>query len=363
MNKRGNVIAWQQSHWAAAKTAYQGGGGNPDIPPGGGGGFTPIPEFTTTQSGTGTHREVIGDKEYTWIGERSYVTPPLQYLDGRYYRFVVTYKKTSRTNDSCMWALSYVWCGNDGRLDVAGVNKYSNWDENVCERHGIANACIVGWGDSDFKFSELGSTSPQMSTDFFNMVQYSANDFIRKCEENATIGMARWTMISFNRVAMLWEGGEPFTVESQETIDSDIVARAMMLKDYKYWYGGDGRAGTVEMANSLRKSYPSIWTSSYYNKALKDVGQPVGDCSYLCNFAYGIASPGRHGPSTSQYKGIYTQWPGAPKNGMILWRSAHCAIYNNGTSIELVGIDYDFQVKTYEPSKWKLVYYDKNRRY
>lgn len=140
----------------------------------------------------------------------------------------------------------------------------------------------------------------------------------------------------------------------------DICKRASEWSSYKYWYGGKGEIASVSLADRLRRENPSVWTSSYYNKALKDIDGKtrVGDCSGLVCHAYGIGDISSYG-----IKDKYTAWSGNPMDGMILWRKGHVGIYEHGKVHELKGIDYDYKFNAYNASEWLSTLYDKNVTY
>lgn len=360
MRKRGFVNAWQNRHWVESLTAAQGGAQNPNVPPGGTG---VLPDYIIDgYKGRGTHYEWIGDELVTWLGEVAFVSPVMKYFNGEYYRFIFQYIKRSRNSDTCDWIFGLGWCYDDGRITNEAGSEWCSWDSAVAQYNAqIAWAVRFGSGGSKYKFSEVVKYHPTMTVPCYNMINGLANMYVKTVLDNATPTGTGTTLIHWNSTSHQWTA-EPL-IFSSETSSSDIVARAMSLQGHKYWYGGDGRVASVAYANSLRSSYPSIWTPGYYQKALGDVGKPVADCSYLCNYAYGKASPGNHGAGTASYPGIYSRWNGTPKNGMICWRSGHCGIYNNGKTIEMSGIDNDFVIRDYNPGRWSAVFYDKNRNY
>lgn len=140
----------------------------------------------------------------------------------------------------------------------------------------------------------------------------------------------------------------------------EAVKNASLLKDVKYWYGAKGQLASADLADWLRAEYPSVWTNSYYSKAILDIDGKtrVGDCSYLVCKAYGISMIG-----SSQMKNKFKVWNDKPKNGMILWRSGHVAIYNNGFCIQLKGVDYDYTELPYGVDKYDIIYYHPDVNY
>lgn len=135
----------------------------------------------------------------------------------------------------------------------------------------------------------------------------------------------------------------------------DICKRAAELKADKYWYGAKNQIATIELANRLRQENPSVWTYSYYAKAIKDIDGKtrVCDCSGLVCYAYQIGELSSYGLHDK-----YPVWGDAPKDGMILWRKGHVGIYEDGHVHELRGIDYDYQLSPYEAERWSAVLYD-----
>lgn len=360
MIKRGFVGGWQNRHWQWSKTALQGGAENPDVPPDGTG---IIPDYMTNQyKGEGTHFQWINDELVTWLGEVAFLSPLMQYLDGKYYRFIVQYRKASRTSNACSCTMGIAWTSEDGRMTPEAGSQWVKWDSSVSSRNGEVLGIRFFYGESKYSWDVVTSKCPQFTDDFYNLMMNNANAFLYENLPKTSGLSNRTTLMNWIEGVSAY-GKEPLTFEAITGSTSDIVRKAMELSGYKYWYGGDGRVATAGFANSLRASYPSIWTQVYYNRALADIGTRVADCSYLCNYAYGKASPGNHGPGTGSYAGIYSRWNGAPKNGMICWRQGHCGIYNNGTTIEMANQNEDFVIKPYSASRWQAIFYDKNRNY
>lgn len=360
MLKRGFVGGWANRRWQESKTAYQGGSENPNVPPGGTG---IIPDYLINQyRAEGTHYQWIDDELVTWLGEVIFVSPLMQYLDGRYYRFIVQYVKASRTSESCSCIMGIQWTDENGRFQAEAGSQWTKWENQLIDRNGEILGIRFFYGESKYPWSTVTTKYPNFTVDFYNMMMGTANAFLSENLPKVRPLSNRTTLVNWNSGNSAW-GKEPLEFEENPTSVNEIVQRALSLKDYKYWYGGDGRVATVAYANSLKASYPSIWTQAYYNRALADIGRRVADCSYLCNYAYGRSSPGSHGPGTGSYSGIYTRWNGTPKNGMICWKSGHCGIYNNGTTIEMANQNEDFVIKPYSAGRWQAIYYDKNRNY
>lgn len=140
----------------------------------------------------------------------------------------------------------------------------------------------------------------------------------------------------------------------------DICRRAAEYEGDKYWYGGKHQLATRALADQLRRENPSNWTDAYYAKALKDCDGKtyVCDCSGLVCHAYDIGDISSYG-----LRDRYPRWTGAPKDGMILWRTGHVGLYDNGKVRELKGIDYDYCFNAYVKSQWSEIHYDPNINY
>lgn len=123
----------------------------------------------------------------------------------------------------------------------------------------------------------------------------------------------------------------------------EILLRAKSLRDCKYWYGGKRELASKALADRLKNENPSVWTTGYYSKALKDVDGKthVCDCSGLVCYAYGTSDIGSYA-----IKEKYKEWTGEPKAGMIGWKRGHVGIFSadgwGAPIIEMRGIDYDY---------------------
>lgn len=352
MKKKGFVLGWQNKRWFNIRSAYSSGQGDPWISPGGNG---PLPEFFTFQ---------IRGRGYDSDGyeiERVFVSSAMKANDASIFRFCAIVRKSG---DGASGYFILARCTQNGALrDRSGAND-SIWQAEIGTNDTKYESFLLfsqqlpsgTWSVSDTITPYLKSTSYNMMTSSQALTIYNrciSENFPNRIETETFTIKSKGNIFS------------EFPIDfSTPTTDADeIVSRAKSLNSFKYWYGGDGRIATKALADSLKESYPSIWTSSYYDKAMADIGKRVGDCSYLVNYAYGIASPGNHGPGTSQYQSRWPRWAGQPKNGMILWRSGHTGIYSDGKSIELVGIDYDYQENIYKPGSWSAILYDPNRTY
>lgn len=143
----------------------------------------------------------------------------------------------------------------------------------------------------------------------------------------------------------------------------DIVNKAMELKACKYWYGGKRQKATKELADTLQKQNPTVWTATYRAKAEADIkaGAMVCDCSGLVCYAYGITDIG-----SSAIKEKYKVWTGSPRPGMIAWKQGHVGIIKtcSGKVIEMRGIDYDFCDTRYRKTAGLMtLLYDPNVEY
>lgn len=142
----------------------------------------------------------------------------------------------------------------------------------------------------------------------------------------------------------------------------EVVRRARELHGFAYWYGGKGQIATRALAEQLKRENPGVWTESYFNRALKDVTakKRVGDCSYLVCYAYNRSQIGSWAISEK-----YEVWEDKnnPKDGMILWRPGHVAIYDNDKVIELASQSVDFRIKEYVSMEWSRVLYSKEVDY
>lgn len=139
----------------------------------------------------------------------------------------------------------------------------------------------------------------------------------------------------------------------------EIVAAAMKMKSYKYWYGGKRELATTTLAGQLKSEYPGVWTESYYQKALKDCDGKtvVADCSALVCGAYGMKDMGSY-----QIKNAFKEWTGLPRAGMIGWKRGHVGIFSgdgwDAKIIEMRGIDYDWQkMRSYSQCGFTAVLY------
>ena len=129
-----------------------------------------------------------------------------------------------------------------------------------------------------------------------------------------------------------------------------------------YVYGAKGADGklTQSRVNSLAKSYPSVFTSTYLNKIKNKalVGKVCCDCSGLISWYTGKVYGSSQLYSAASKRMPMSQIKSFPV-GTVLWRSGHVAVYCGLDSsgrpycIEEKGIDYGC-VKTIitNPNVW-----------
>lgn len=361
MQRRGFVAGWKNRRWQNDFNAYAGGQAIPDVPEGGTG---ILPNYLTfTPLGTGYDYYYDSDEDrIRYDSEKIFITPPFMTYDGHVFRFAILYTRDSHTAQNCTFYFCIVFCNGNGTITETGSGR-SEWSSGLGTSGRAAEALLLSTGPAAEKWDKIIGEIPYLHEDAYNMMTNRAAQFYADVTAIQTIGHISKELLYISTTpAALWSG-DPLYWLTPSTDAEQIVARARSLSHYKYWYGGNGDIATVAQANSLKKMYPSHWSNSYYAEALKDLGQPVGDCSYLVNFAYGIASPGHHGPGTSEYLARYSKWNGPPKNGMIAFKSGHTGIYADGTTIELVGQKEDYQVHKYNRANWSDILYDPNRTY
>lgn len=125
-----------------------------------------------------------------------------------------------------------------------------------------------------------------------------------------------------------------------------------------YVYGAKGEDGklTLSKLNWLRRNYPGIVTSSYYNKAKKYVGKVCCDCSSLANswycgvkYQYGSAQLYQKAKKRMPIK----NWKKFPI-GTILYKEGHVGVYiGDGKVIEAKGINFGVVKTNISSTKWK----------
>lgn len=364
MRKRGFVSLWQNKHWAGKESGFGMGQKDPNILPGGSG---PLPNFLTFGiRGRGYGKYWDDDKEeyVRYLKEISFVSPPFRNEAGRVYRFLITYTRRDEAATAAMGYFMIAECFENGMMYQEPLGTDTTWDSTIGKNTSSTMADILYQWNEKADWNTITSILPTVELNAYNMMINDSNRIFEESKESQTTGYIQGESFSGRQIeAKLWNT-PPLLFERPSEGVAGIIQRALSLSSYKYWYGGAGQVATQQLANSLRAAYPSIWTATYYEKALKDVGQNVGDCSYLVNYAYGKASPGNHGPGTGSYLSTYTRLlSGGIKDGMIVWRNGHCGIYYQGNTIELVGIDYDYQERPYNASSWSAILYDRNIQY
>ena len=115
-----------------------------------------------------------------------------------------------------------------------------------------------------------------------------------------------------------------------------------------YVYGAKGADGKFTLArlNSLRKSYPSMFTANYYAKAKKFVGRVCCDCSGLISWYTGkvLGSSQLYATATKKKRINKANISEIPV-GAVVWKSGHVGVYiGNGKVVEAMGIDYGTRI-------------------
>lgn len=139
----------------------------------------------------------------------------------------------------------------------------------------------------------------------------------------------------------------------------EIVNRAFEIGNKcVYWYGAKRQLPTEELALSLRKDNPKVWTADYLEAARADIGKGklACDCSGLVCGAYAIPDIG-----TSQFPKKFTEYTGISYiPGMIAWKEGHCGIIldSHGTIAEMRGLKWDFCTKrTFSSAGFTKIFY------
>ena len=115
-----------------------------------------------------------------------------------------------------------------------------------------------------------------------------------------------------------------------------------------YVYGAKGADGklTLSRLNSLKKSYPSTFTPSYYAKAKKLVGKVCCDCSGLISWYTGkvLGSYQLYSTASKRVKIDKSKISEIPV-GAVVWKTGHVGVYiGNGKVAEEMGIDYGCRI-------------------
>lgn len=85
------------------------------------------------------------------------------------------------------------------------------------------------------------------------------------------------------------------------------------------------------------------------------------DCSFFVNYCYGTTEIGSHGIDSRGILKTYTTYATVasgtmPKNGMILWKTGHVALYKDGYVYEMASTASDFQKRSWESQKHRFTY-------
>lgn len=366
MKKNGFIVGWQNGHWIGAYNAYNAGQNDPNITAGGNGA---LPDFMTMNIyGRGYDYYYDEDEERVkYESEISYISPAFKTAGGDTFRFAAMYSRESHDAKTFREVFLLVDCSASGHFaEVSGIGDNA-WNSVIGDSGKTYNAYVINSRtlSTSLTWDQLGNRSPFMNNSVFNMMVSNASetyDAVKTATITGTESAELFALRGINK-DIIQDTPLEWTDPSKDTTANEIVQRARSLSSYKYWYGGAGQVASKAIADSLKASYPSIWTSGYYNEALNDIGQRIGDCSYLVNYAYGIASPGNHGPGTSQYLSRWSKWIGTPKNGMIVWRNGHTGIYTDGKTLEMKGIKLDYKESEYSAKDWTAILYDPNRQY
>lgn len=125
-------------------------------------------------------------------------------------------------------------------------------------------------------------------------------------------------------------------------------------KGTPYVYGTKGAHGVLTQTrlNTLAKSYPNMFTSSYLNKAKKLVGKVCTDCSGLVSWY-----TGKEISSSQMYSQAYARLPISEWKkfaiGTVLWKQGHVGIYlGDGLVAEATGIDQGTIISKISDQKW-----------
>lgn len=318
-----------------------------------------------------------GYDSYGFLRDFVYCSPPLTGDDAQVYRFYMQFcangsYETEEDEDGNIAIVGFniisisrvygvVLCNTIGQ-NINASSSNSTWLQGV----GANNNRYTGWtikqdtisdGQIDYLWSLYQNQSPVLDYGVMDMMQSYQADNLRIRTINAGHGASNgfWAINSRVGLPDLYSNFPLFWYESSST--NSIVLRAMELQSYKYWYGAKGQVASITLADSLRNGQytRSVWTQQYYNEAILDIDgiTRVGDCSFLVCHAYGIQQIG-----SSQINRQFPIWEGQPKDGMILWRSGHVAIYSQGNAIQLRGISSDFQILPITTDIYTSVHYD-----
>lgn len=356
--KRGFIGGWQNRRQVGVKDGgYWAGQENPNIE-----NNPPLNDIFWIKQAEGYTTYQIGDDTTRVKTEVTFLSSVLINL-GQNYRF---YQHHYRPRNATTVTVSFgvVNCDEVGNLsEVFNTGRDVNWFG-------------IGTGSNTYTAYECYKTSWSLSDDveLWDRIQNSRSFIRMSTMQMITTSLANQiysqailnngNTISYRSLTIIggthWTDTALYWDTNNNIRVTEIIARARSLSQVKYWYGGSGQVANINLANSLRSSYPSIWTQKYYNEAIQDIagGYRVGDCSYLVCYAYDI---GRTSSTYLEQK--YPAYQGTGLPGMILWRPGHVAITDGTYSIQLQGLKTDYVERPLSEDKYSKVLYDPNINY
>ena len=353
MKKCGFQNKWQNKHWWLTPSSYQRGQTDPAIPSGGTGAS---PNYFS-MSTKGTAWTIVDDEEYDM--ERVYVGAPL-IDDLGVYRVGVLFHRDSYNSSSCTAYTFIAECGSDGRIVSYGSSSRTSLDGAVFAGS-IGKAWCI-YKKSGYSWATATNNIPLITENGINLtVGSNAHAVYKKIKDTWTYDIPCISMIFCDAVSEAAQSDGALTPETTTPEPNDICTRMETFKgDWVYWYGGSGEVASEEVLARLSRSYGSRYNDAYIAKARKDINghTRIADCSYAVSYAYNVSRT-----NSEWFLHNFATWTGTPKNGMFLVRSGHVAIYRDGHTMEMSGIDEDYQEKPYVASKWARVGYDPNRQY
>lgn len=141
---------------------------------------------------------------------------------------------------------------------------------------------------------------------------------------------------------------------------TEIVNRAKAFYDqqWEYIYGAKYWMNPITSSriNQLRRENSTVFTTDYYNKAMKLVGYNCIDCSGLVCSCWGISDIGSWKiselPDTipSSYVNVKLT---ELQEGDAVWKEGHCGIYiGNNNVVEAKGISYGVVISKLSDNNW-----------
>lgn len=133
-----------------------------------------------------------------------------------------------------------------------------------------------------------------------------------------------------------------------------------------YWGDPDVKnQPSTTVSEILEKAQLFVGTAYYWS------GSHIGasDCSFFVNYCYGDTDVGSHGKSSVTIAHTYSVYGKVgevtPKNGMILWKSGHVALYINGEVWEMLNAATGFKASPYSSrgQKFSLILYSEKVDY